>query len=200
MPADEATRKAQKKAATDKWRAANPAKVREQSRRYREANREKTEAARAAWRSSERGIAKEKAWREANKDRLLATNRAYRKRHPERAKAYDKKWKAANPGKVRARRNRWYARNRESVLARRVKAAYGVSPEQHAEMLKRQGGCCAVCERPFVDKRGKRPHVDHCHATGKVRGLLCGQCNSGLGMFRDDPDAMRKAIAYLAGR
>jgi len=59
-------------------------------------------------------------------------------------------------------------------------------------MLKQQGGVCAICK-----KKGRPLGVDHCHSTGKVRGILCGKCNSGLGFYDDDSDVMRAAAAYL---
>ncbi len=65
----------------------------------------------------------------------------------------------------------------------------------YAAMFEAQRGLCAVCGR---SSRSKKPLcVDHCHATGRVRGLLCQHCNSGLGMFEDRPDLLRSALAYL---
>lgn len=56
------------------------------------------------------------------------------------------------------------------------------------------GGLCAICGSP----RGVRNHaLDHDHKTGKIRGVLCGRCNSGLGQFNDDVEVMQKAIDYL---
>ena len=75
---------------------------------------------------------------------------------------------------------------------------YGLTVEQYDAILKSQGGRCAICRAERPDSRTKQWHVDHCHATGKVRGLLCGQCNLGLGQFRDDPALLRQAIKYLA--
>lgn len=54
---------------------------------------------------------------------------------------------------------------------------------------------CKICKRDFESNRDK--HVDHCHASGKVRGILCNRCNFGLGYFRDDKEALREAIKYL---
>jgi len=62
-------------------------------------------------------------------------------------------------------------------------------------MLAHQGGVCAICKRAPQD--GKMLCVDHCHLTGAVRGLLCSNCNSALAFFREEPDALRAAIAYL---
>lgn len=79
---------------------------------------------------------------------------------------------------------------------------YGVSRQQYLDMLKAQGGRCAICGRTADDvtsgdPRQKELSVDHCHATGKVRALLCAGCNTGLGKFFDNPDLMEKAARYV---
>jgi hypothetical protein len=84
---------------------------------------------------------------------------------------------------------------KDSVRARRssLKNAYGISLEDCARLLVRQGGVCAIC----LKAPAERLCVDHCHATGKVRGLLCRTCNVGLGCYRDDPSLVTAAAAYL---
>lgn len=74
---------------------------------------------------------------------------------------------------------------------------YGLTPEQYAEMLEEQGGVCAICGTDEWPGKGNRPHVDHDHSTGRVRGILCSHCNHGLGKFRDDPERLRAAAEYL---
>lgn len=73
-------------------------------------------------------------------------------------------------------------------------ARYGMTVDQFRSMTEQQGGVCAICRR-----RAKTPrlHVDHCHTTGAVRGLLCEKCNVALGLFDDDPERMREAATYL---
>lgn len=71
---------------------------------------------------------------------------------------------------------------------------YGVTVEQFQEMLEFQAGLCAMCCAPMVPGRGT--HIDHDHVTGKVRGLLCGTCNTSLGLF-EKPMAADDAMAYL---
>jgi hypothetical protein len=82
--------------------------------------------------------------------------------------------------------------------AKYLRMMYNITPKQYAEMLVAQDRRCAVCKRREPRGKDKYFHVDHDHKTGKVRGLLCSFCNAGLGMFEDDPERMRAAIAYLA--
>jgi hypothetical protein len=79
---------------------------------------------------------------------------------------------------------------------RKLKAAYGIGYAEYLTMLEAQNGCCAICGTNDTGGR-KAFHVDHCHNTGKVRGLLCGNCNSGIGNLRDDIELLKRAIQYL---
>lgn len=75
----------------------------------------------------------------------------------------------------------------------RRQQVYGLSSEQYAYMLILQGGLCSICSSEL----GQRPQVDHNHLTGKVRGLLCRNCNWGLGHFKDSLVVVRAAADYL---
>jgi hypothetical protein len=76
---------------------------------------------------------------------------------------------------------------------------YGLSVADYERMLAAQGARCAICraESP-LHSRARRLFVDHAHATGIVRGLLCMNCNTGLAHFKDDPERLRAALAYLS--
>jgi Recombination endonuclease VII len=106
---------------------------------------------------------------------------------------------SANPeGREQHRkaRSKWNASNHEYFLAYR----YGISKQRYDEMLAAQGGVCAICG---TDKPGGRDlvwQVDHCHNSNKIRGLLCGPCNRGLGQFRDDPIRLEAAVRYLRSK
>ncbi|MER8044035.1 endonuclease VII domain-containing protein [Streptomyces sp. NPDC094032] len=77
--------------------------------------------------------------------------------------------------------------------ASHLKRQYGMTEAERDEMITSQGGLCCICQKvPAV-------HVDHCHETGRVRGVLCFNCNSAIGKLGDDPDVLRRAIAYLEG-
>jgi hypothetical protein len=79
-----------------------------------------------------------------------------------------------------------------------IKKTYGFTYEEYEKILDDQKGCCAICKSRIGNAAGKRLFVDHCHDTLKVRGLLCSQCNMGLGLFKDSPTLLQKAINYLA--
>ena len=85
-----------------------------------------------------------------------------------------------------------YKYHKDSKLRR----AYGISYAEYEKMLNAQNGGCAICGTTKTGKR-KAFHVDHCHDTGRVRGLLCGNCNSGIGNLRDDVGLLQRAIEYL---
>lgn len=85
-------------------------------------------------------------------------------------------------------------RTRENKLL----ARYGLTATDYKSMLNEQDYRCRICGRPH-GKDGKDLVVDHCHTSGRVRGLLCGRCNTALGLFEDDAQLMTKAIFYLRG-
>jgi len=74
-----------------------------------------------------------------------------------------------------------------------LKRRYGIGADEVEALIAAQGGVCAVCGT------AKPEHVDHDHLTGRVRGVLCFNCNGGLGQFRDRVDVLKKAITYLEG-
>ena len=75
---------------------------------------------------------------------------------------------------------------------------YGLSKEDFESMLEEQQNKCAICGFEFHDEgKSTRPHIDHCHDSGDVRGLLCNNCNTGLGQFKDNPSLLQSAIEYL---
>lgn len=77
-----------------------------------------------------------------------------------------------------------------------LKQTYGITIEDYDDILGDQGNGCAICGMTPEDN-GRRLDVDHCHSTGKVRGLLCHACNLGIGKFRDDPILLISASKYL---
>lgn len=87
--------------------------------------------------------------------------------------------------------DRYKKRARERAKERR----YGITQEQFDQMLIDQDNKCGICDIEF--KNTKSTHIDHCHKTDKVRGILCNDCNVALGQFYDSPELMENAIKYL---
>ena len=89
-------------------------------------------------------------------------------------------------------------KNKLAIRIQKVKKTYGIDNDFYSHLLKSQDKSCAICKRLFVDMdRTTVPCVDHDHVTGKVRGLLCVDCNRGLGSFFDNPALLLAAIEYL---
>ncbi len=97
-----------------------------------------------------------------------------------------------------------HAYQASAVKTARLKREYQLSREEFDAMLAAQNGRCAICGAEAGERPGLRAslslHVDHSHVSGKVRGLLCYRCNSGLGLFRDDPALLLVAAEYLRGQ
>lgn len=104
----------------------------------------------------------------------------------------------------RAQSRMWRERNPEKVRAAKRKHRYGITGQEYTRLLAAQGERCAIC-RTADPGAGQTWNVDHDHgccpgerSCGRcVRGLLCKRCNTGVGMFRDDPDRLAAAAAYL---
>lgn len=84
--------------------------------------------------------------------------------------------------------------NAKLVNKKKYLRKYRMSIKDYNRLLAKQGGRCAICGVMVADTL----HVDHCHETGRVRGLLCRNCNFGLGMFEDQYDRLIKAAKYIS--
>lgn len=100
---------------------------------------------------------------------------------------------AANSGGLKRRKLTAIHAVHRGFQAAHLRRRFGLTLEQWDAMLVAQNGSCKLCRIPFKHN----PHVDHCHVTGVVRGLLCHHCNTGIGNLRDDPQLLREAAAYL---
>lgn len=89
--------------------------------------------------------------------------------------------------------------NKSAMRRNRLKCKYGMELEEYDALFEAQSGCCAICSIPVGQSRQNKTYfdIDHCHETGRIRGLLCSRCNSGLGCFKDTPALLLEAIKYL---
>lgn len=106
----------------------------------------------------------------------------------------NREWRKINPDYEKERYQREKVETRERHLIRK----YGVNLADYKAMLADQGGVCAICGRPENGEHYSVLHVDHCHTTGRVRGLLCRGCNHMLGHIKDDSGVFLKAVEYLS--
>lgn len=127
---------------------------------------------------------RERTYRENNRDTILERKRGYnsdpvnRERNVEKCRSY-------------------YAANKTKFADRKFVRNYGISLTEYNKMVSSQSGQCAICKGVFGFDKTTRGHVDHDHVTGKVRGLLCSNCNHGIGKFKDDPEVIREAARYV---
>ena len=98
----------------------------------------------------------------------------------------------ANSAMKNASYKKWAKKNCAKIKDSRLKRTYGISGEDYDKMFEQQNGRCAICETHY-----QVLCVDHCHKTGKVRKLLCRNCNTGIGQLKDNPNLLVKAASYI---
>jgi hypothetical protein len=115
------------------------------------------------------------------------TARRMKERAPQGRSAYERvrAWRERNPRLFKVQQ------------ANQILSGYGMTLEDFVLMRANQGGVCRLCPAELDERPTTFTHVDHCHQTGVVRGILCTKCNRGLGFFDDDPELLEKAASYL---
>lgn len=97
-----------------------------------------------------------------------------------------------NRERIRAQQRLYLERNKLAVSQARIQKKYGISPKEFDKMPMKQSGRCKICSDLMTN-----PHVDHDHETMKVRGLLCSNCNTMIGLAGEDPSVLISASRYL---
>ena len=108
----------------------------------------------------------------------------------------NKKYYAKNKNKTAAVNKKWAEKNKEKIQDTKVKRKFGITLEEKKKLFEEQGSVCAIC-KCTENKITRDWDVDHCHITGKVRGVLCSNCNRGLGLFQDEQQNLLRAAEYL---
>lgn len=115
-------------------------------------------------------------------------------------KEYDAAWYQNNKEKKLKKGKEWKKNNPDkvAVISRRrtLKTKFQLTIEEYNQKLKEQNFCCAICKIHHESSKLQLA-VDHDHGTGKIRDLLCGNCNRGLGFFKDSAEILSLAIQYL---
>lgn len=110
---------------------------------------------------------------------------------------YVKVWRENNIDAVRATARKYASKNKQKRGDYIREARTGFTPDHFKAKLAEQNDLCAICEVPFMLVPQKGVHADHDHRTNKTRGILCRDCNRGLGGFSDSPEVVDRAAAYL---
>lgn len=157
-----------------KERIANDPVYRElHALRHRESNK------RSRAKNSHRVKASAKRYYEANKACINAKNAVWARQNGDKVKGYRKNWAAKNPTWMQE----WHVKNKHSLTL-----------DEYTQLKQRFNNQCGCCRKPVA---GRALHVDHCHRTGVVRGILCRGCNTAIGMLGDTLESVRNAVRYL---
>ena len=123
-------------------------------------------------------------------------HQAWRDAHKESEKASKARWREKNRDHIRQHAKEYRKRAGHITRAKDLRIKYGLTPVQYDAMLEAQNHRCAICGKTPLEN-GKHLTIDHCHKTGKVRGLLCYRCNTGLASFKDELSIVINAMTYL---
>lgn len=140
---------------------------------------------------------KNREYREKNPEKLKAIKAAWRRNNPEKVKKHRANYYEKHKEKVRAYASSWVKKNPRKLLRAQLRRQYGLPLEEYDSMVLSQEGRCKICNSQMT--RLREPCVDHDHVTGKVRGLLCLNCNVAIGLFLEDGHILLRAMAYLDG-
>ena len=196
-------RKESSRAAGRRWYHKNKAKRAISQKAWEEANKEVRAAYFAEWEKAnkEKRSAQHKASYEADKEAISARTRDRYHANHDQQRQKSRAYYLANRDACRARNKARYEANRDAEAARKkvryYESKYGLATDDVARMIKAQGNRCLCCKTLFGLMRAHQPRVDHCHKTGRVRGILCDHCNMVLGNVHDNPELLRALARYL---
>lgn len=120
--------------------------------------------------------------------------------NPENSRLINKKCRDKYKEKYNEKRREDYKKDPEKFKDRSLKSHFGIGITEYKQLLEIQNNTCAICNNPeTVKRKGKLKNlaVDHCHKTGKIRGLLCARCNKAIGLLKDDINIINNCVNYL---
>jgi hypothetical protein len=145
-------------------------------------------------------LIRNRAWSEQNKDRKRLNYEKHYEKNKSQINANSRLYYKSNKDKIKQQQKQYNENNKEH-LARQdkiyfLKRRYNLTIEELQTLYEKQNHKCAICHQTELDL-GRKLNVDHCHKTGKVRGLLCGSCNRALGLLQDRAEICLSAANYL---
>lgn len=131
-----------------------------------------------------------------NREKIREQERQWRIKNPEKRRAQRRRYHLLHQDAINERKRRWHHSNperaKQSQKRSHLKRLYGLTEAQYFSLLTEQRNRCKLCDCYLM-----KPFIDHDHETGKVRGILCPKCNTGIGLLDDSPERLRAAAAYL---
>lgn len=148
----------------------------------------------------EEAILRAAKWKRENKERVRELNRIDREKNPEKYKKWREDYEKRNRDHLRSQGKEFRERHKDRLQKKAVCKLHNIEISDYEEMVKDQENKCKICgmeETRIWKGKPMRLCIDHDHKTGKIRGLLCHSCNTGLGKFCDNTDLLERAIMYL---
>tara|TARA_Y100000768_G_scaffold282083_1_gene216917 strand:+ start:219 stop:767 length:549 start_codon:yes stop_codon:yes gene_type:complete len=148
------------------------------------------------YKNKEAKLEYQKKYVQENREKVLESKKKYYQDNKEEQLENKKTYYQDNKEEIKKKNARHYRDNIDHHRDYHLKRKFGIGLNEYNLLLESQDYACAICGSKKPSGRGNF-HVDHCHKTGRVRGLLCHYCNTGLGSLRDDPLLLSKALDYL---
>ena len=136
-------------------------------------------------------------WKQRNKDKVAAYQKEWRENNVEKCKELKASWDKANPEKRKKNHERFKTKRPNYFVNKHLKNTYGIGLDEYNAILEVQAHKCAGCGIEAIKAQRNKLYVDHCHTTNKIRGLLCQQCNTALGMVKDNVNTLLSLVSYL---
>jgi hypothetical protein len=140
----------------------------------------------------------DKKYYQENKEHCIEQSKKWYEKSEENKRKHGdavKKWREKNKEKL----DKWFDEHKKDKRLYDVKRNHGLSAEEFHKLIDDAGEFCPICGTKFegVGAKMTAPHIDHDHKNGKIRGIICSSCNLALGKFKDDPEIVEKAAAWL---
>jgi len=136
-------------------------------------------------------------WKARNRESIKQYNKIWNEANKTLKKVLKQKWDSENVSHRKEYAKQFKANNPDYYKRKHLQYSYGILLEEYEIMRESQKCRCYICGKHENDTNRKRLFVDHCHTTGKIRGLLCQQCNTALGMVNEDVDILFAMVSYL---
>ena len=129
-----------------------------------------------------------------NRDKIRERNKKWHQENKNKERERHRKYRQENKDKINKEAKKYRQKNRNKIINQYYIKKHNISLNKKIKLLEQQNWQCYICKKIIDVNNG---HIDHCHKTKKIRGILCGSCNRALGLFQDNIKLLKKAINYL---